>query len=90
MKGASSTFAWKGFVNVGVILISGLLSLFIFYPVLTLIRNNARNLAIDGNIQLVKRLYCMCPPPTIINHFIAGLTNASSRFQMPELIDGQA
>jgi beta-glucanase (GH16 family) len=32
----------------------------------------------------------MCPPPTIINHFVAGITNASSGLHVPELIDGQA
>jgi beta-glucan synthesis-associated protein KRE6 len=56
-KGAkqNSTFLpWRGFLNVGVllVLILGLLCLFIFYPVLTFIRNNARNLAIDGNIRI--------------------------------------
>jgi hypothetical protein len=51
---ANSTLAWRGFLNVGVlvVLIAGLLCLFIFYPVLTFIRNNARNLAIDGNIRI--------------------------------------
>ena len=47
-------------------------------------------MVIFGSTQLVKHLYCMCLPPTIINHFVAGLTNPSSRFQMPELINGQA
>jgi hypothetical protein len=49
----SSLFAMRGFLNVGVllILISGLLCLFIF-SVLTFIRNNALNLAIDGNIRI--------------------------------------
>jgi hypothetical protein len=47
-------FAWRGFLNVGVLalLILGLLSLFIFYPVLTFFRDNARNLAIGGNIRI--------------------------------------
>jgi beta-glucanase (GH16 family) len=50
----SSLFAMRGFMNVGVLLllILGLLCLFIFYPVLSFIRNNARNLAIDGNIRI--------------------------------------
>jgi beta-glucanase (GH16 family) len=50
----SSWFAMRGFLNVGVLLllISGLLCLFIFYPVLRFIRDNARNLAIDGNIRI--------------------------------------
>jgi hypothetical protein len=47
----SSALPWR---NVGVllVLISGFLCLFIFYPVLTFIRNNARNLAINGNIRI--------------------------------------
>ena len=55
----SSVLPWRGFLNVGVLvmLISGLLCLFIFYPVLTFIQNNTHNLAIDGNIQ-AKLLYC--------------------------------
>lgn len=50
----SSLFAMRGFMNVGVLLllILGLLCLFIFYPVLSFIRNNPRNLAIDGNIRI--------------------------------------
>jgi hypothetical protein len=55
-KGVLNTtfLPWRGFLNVGVLLmlIMGLLCLFIFYPVLTFIRNNARNLAIDGNIRI--------------------------------------
>lgn len=68
---ANSTLAWRGFLNVGVlvVLIAGLLCLFIFYPVLTFIRNNARNLAIDGNIR------------------INATGQAPVLFQMPELID---
>ena len=71
-KGAkqNSTFLpWRGFLNVGVllVLILGLLCLFIFYPVLTFIRNNARNLAIDGNIRInatgqAPKLYVPPPP----------------------------
>ncbi|KAI0795085.1 beta-glucan synthesis-associated [Abortiporus biennis] len=47
-------FSWRGFLNIGVlvILIAALLTLFICYPVLTFVRNNARNLAIDGNIRI--------------------------------------
>jgi len=50
----SLTFAWRGFLNVGVLLmlISGLLCLFLFYPVLTSLRNTARNLAIDSKIRV--------------------------------------
>ncbi|KAJ3552544.1 hypothetical protein NM688_g4097 [Phlebia brevispora] len=44
----------RGFLNIGVlvILIAALLTLFVCYPVLTFYRNNARNLAIDGNIRV--------------------------------------
>jgi len=47
-------FAWRGLLNVGVLtlLILALLCLFIFYPVLTFFRDNARNLAITGNIRI--------------------------------------
>ena len=41
----SSVLPWMGFLVV-------LACLFIFYPVLTFTRNNARNLAIDGNIRI--------------------------------------
>lgn len=52
MKGAG--FAWRGFVNVGVLilLILALMTLFLAYPVLSFAQNNARNLAIDGNIRI--------------------------------------
>jgi len=62
---------WRGFLNVGVllVLILGLLCLFIFYPVLTFIRNNARNLAINGNIR------------------INGSGQAATFFHMPQLVD---
>jgi len=70
-KWESTFWAWRGLINVGVlvILITGLLCLFIFYPVLTFIRNNARNLAIDGNIR------------------INATGQAASLFQMPQLVD---
>lgn len=47
-------WSWRGFLNVGVLvgLIAALLTLFICYPVLNFVRNNARNLAIDGNIRI--------------------------------------
>lgn len=53
-KGVSTFWAWRGVINVGVLmlLIVGLLCLFIFYPVLKFIRNNARNLAIGGSIRV--------------------------------------
>jgi hypothetical protein len=45
---------WRGFLNVAdlLVLILGLLRMFIFYPVLTFVWNNARKLAIDGNIRI--------------------------------------
>lgn len=51
---SSSSWAWRGFLNVGVlvVLISGLLCLFIFYPVLMFFPNNAQNLAIHGNVRI--------------------------------------
>ena len=47
-------WSWRGFLNVGVLvgLIAALLTLFICYPVLNFVRNNSRNLAIDGNIRI--------------------------------------
>jgi hypothetical protein len=46
--------SWRGFLNIGVLLLltSGLLCLFVFYPVLSYFRDNARNLAIDGNLRI--------------------------------------
>jgi hypothetical protein len=45
---------WRGILNVGVLILLtlGLLCLFVFYPVLSYFRNNARNLAIDGNLHI--------------------------------------
>jgi hypothetical protein len=47
-------FAWRGIVNVGALflLIGGLLSLFIFYPVWISLRDDQRNKAIFGNSQI--------------------------------------
>jgi hypothetical protein len=44
----------RGFLNAGVLLllITGLLCLFIFYPVITFIGNNVSNLHIEGNIRV--------------------------------------
>lgn len=44
----------RAVLNVGVLvmLLLGLLCLFVFYPVLSFYRNNARNLRIDGNIRI--------------------------------------
>ncbi|KAG5652377.1 hypothetical protein H0H81_005207 [Sphagnurus paluster] len=49
-----STFPWRGVMNVAVLifLILALLCLFVFYPVLTFYRNEARNSRIDGNIRI--------------------------------------
>jgi hypothetical protein len=53
-NGVSTFWSWRGATNVGllVLLITWLLCLFIFYPVLTFIRNNGRNLAIGGHIRI--------------------------------------
>ncbi|THH16891.1 hypothetical protein EW146_g3823 [Bondarzewia mesenterica] len=70
---ASTIFTVRGFLNVGVLLllILALLTLFIAYPVITYVRDTARNLAIDGhniNVNSTDET----PPPT---------------FSMPTLID---
>lgn len=47
-------WSWRGILNISVlvILILALLTLFICYPVVSFLANNARNLAIDGNIRI--------------------------------------
>ncbi|KDQ52324.1 glycoside hydrolase family 16 protein [Jaapia argillacea MUCL 33604] len=47
-------WSWRGFMNVGllVILVAALLCLFVFYPVLEFFRTNSRNLAISENLQV--------------------------------------
>ena len=47
-------WSWRGIANVGLLLlvIAGILSLFIAYPVVNYVRNNAKNLAIDNNIHI--------------------------------------
>ncbi|KAG6858990.1 hypothetical protein C0991_001538, partial [Blastosporella zonata] len=47
-------FPWRGIMNVLVLvsIILALLCLFVFYPVLTFYRNEARNARIDGNIRI--------------------------------------
>ncbi|THH08101.1 hypothetical protein EW145_g2925 [Phellinidium pouzarii] len=47
-------WSWRGIANVGLllVLIAALLCLFILYPVLVFVRNDARNLAIDSNIHI--------------------------------------
>ncbi|KAG6818359.1 hypothetical protein H0H93_005587 [Arthromyces matolae] len=55
VKGFRKTrFPWRGLLNVFVLvtLILALLCLFVFYPVLTFYRNEARNARIDGNIRI--------------------------------------
>ncbi|KAG5337576.1 hypothetical protein J132_01609 [Termitomyces sp. J132] len=49
-----SRFPWRGLLNVTVlvVLVLALLCLFVFYPVLTFYRNEARNSRIDGNIRI--------------------------------------
>lgn len=50
----SFAWSWRGFANIGLLLllIAALLCLFILYPVLTFLHNNSRNLAIDNNIHI--------------------------------------
>ncbi|TFK35297.1 beta-glucan synthesis-associated protein-domain-containing protein [Crucibulum laeve] len=54
LKGDKGHFPWRGLLNVGVLLllILGLLCLFVFYPVMTFYRDQARNNRIDGNIRI--------------------------------------
>jgi hypothetical protein len=53
-KETRTGFAWRGFLNVGVLVLltAGVLVLFVLYPALSYFRNNDRNLAIDGNIRV--------------------------------------
>lgn len=49
-----NSFPWRGIMNVAVLLflISGLLALFVFYPVFLFYRDRTRNSLIDGNIRI--------------------------------------
>ena len=51
---SSSAVPWRGFFNVGLllILVLGLLTLFVFYPVYSYYSNAARNAAITGNLRI--------------------------------------
>jgi hypothetical protein len=53
-KVRQNTFAWRGLMNVTVLLllISGMLALFVFYPVFQFYRDKQRNGLIDGNIRI--------------------------------------
>ena len=53
-KRHSRSFPWRGIANVSVLvaLILGLLCLFIFYPVMSFYRDEARNNAIQGNVRV--------------------------------------
>lgn len=53
MKFKSST-PWRGILNVStlIILLLALLSLFVMYPVIDFLRNNAKRLSIDNNIRI--------------------------------------
>ena len=58
-------WAWRGLLNVGVLLT--LISRLLFpraLPVLSYIRNHAWNLAIDGNIRRGRRMFCISPLPS--------------------------
>ena len=50
----SRSFPWRGVANIGVLvlLILGLLSLFMFYPLFRFYRDEKRNEAIEGNIRI--------------------------------------
>ncbi|KAI0071689.1 beta-glucan synthesis-associated [Panus rudis PR-1116 ss-1] len=74
-----SLWSWRGFLNLGVLvlLIVALLTLFICYPVLYFVRNNARNLAIDGNI----RINATGQAP-VLSTIVTLLS-----FQLPQMID---
>jgi hypothetical protein len=84
----STLLALRGLMNVGVLvlLITGLLCLFIFYPVLSFIRNNARNLAIDGNIRIngTGQAPVLWVTMVVLGNLISHLIYS---FQMPNLID---
>ena len=49
-----NTFPWRGLLNVSVLLllVSGLLALFVFYPAFVFYRDRGRNNLIDGNIRI--------------------------------------
>lgn len=51
---ASHAMGSRGFINILVLLclVLGLLTLFMVYPIITHFANNARRLAIDGNIRV--------------------------------------
>jgi len=53
-KARKNTFPWRGIGNVAVLLLltSGLLALFVFYPVFIYFHNQQRNNLIDGNIRI--------------------------------------
>lgn len=50
----SRSFPWRGVVNISVLvlLVLGLLSLFMLYPMLKFFRDEKRNEAIEGNIRI--------------------------------------
>lgn len=47
-------FPWRGFTNIGLLisLLSGLLTLFVFYPIFSFYRDYAKNQALAGNIRI--------------------------------------
>ncbi|KAJ2934244.1 hypothetical protein H1R20_g2843, partial [Candolleomyces eurysporus] len=54
VRGDKDAFPWRGILNVSVLclLVLGLLSLFVIYPVITYYRGVERNKLIDGNIRI--------------------------------------
>ncbi|KAF9443205.1 glycoside hydrolase family 16 protein [Macrolepiota fuliginosa MF-IS2] len=54
IRSKKSTFPWRGFLNVSVLIIilSSLLTLFVFYPVFSFYRDRTKNARIDGNVRV--------------------------------------
>lgn len=86
-RGDKGAFPWRGILNVSVLifLILALLTLFVFYPVLTFYRMRGRNAKIEGNIRVNNTGHSF---PFIITFFYSSLSGQTpALFQMPELID---
>lgn len=51
---SSKSFPWRGIANISflIFLVLALLCLFVFYPVYTFLKNEKKNLAIDGNVRI--------------------------------------
>jgi beta-glucan synthesis-associated protein KRE6 len=73
-------------VAVLLLLISGFLALFVFYPVSIFYRDSARNSLIDGNIRINATGKSLSISALLITHFRFP-AQAPVLFQMPDLID---